>query len=208
MARRDIEAKGLSNIKDTALFTGFVEFKIKHDAQRDEIIRQLVEKGMGQQEANDLVDKISSRLEVLDAAGRVTFLSAAGAFLVGLAGAAIGIIVWMVVDELTSKQTGYSAIAVGLIAGFGALLGAGGRRGIVIQMLAAAAFLAGISIAEIITHGWICEFAITEIRGLGMLSRCVSTSLVVEGLNRDVTWIGLGLVASLWMTKRKRTATG
>ena len=88
-----------------------------------------------------------------------------GALVGSLIGAAIGVAIWYFVAIIFDLTVGYVAIAVGWLVGFGAMLGAGNKRGIQLQILSAVITLLAIFTAEYLVIVWAFNAAFTEIFG-------------------------------------------
>ena len=66
----------------------------------------------------------------------------------GMIGAAIGGIAWALVVIFANMEVGYVAIGVGWLAGTGVVMGAGGKKGASLQMVAAACSVFGLLIGK------------------------------------------------------------
>jgi hypothetical protein len=92
-------------------------------------------------------DKIEEELQA-EQAGAVRMVPAiAGA----VAGALIGAVLWAVIVVVTDYEVGFVALAVGWLAGMGAVVGAGGKKGRPLQVVAALSSVLGLVLGKYFT---------------------------------------------------------
>ncbi len=82
------------------------------------------------------------------AAERAGFTRLPGAIVLGLVGAIAGGAGWAFIGVVTNAEIGYVAVGVGFLAGFCALLGAGGRKGTPIQTVAVFCAILGLVLGK------------------------------------------------------------
>lgn len=112
--------------KDPALFTAFVEFRRKHGADREEIIAQLIAKGLTRAQASTLTDSVDTRLAVVHKMSAVGGLVIVRALGVALAGMLLGLAIWAQFFTGAARPAGF--IAVGVLTAAGSVIGAWGRK--------------------------------------------------------------------------------
>lgn len=88
-----------------------------------------------------------------------------GALAGALIGAAIGVAIWYFVAVTFDLTIGFVAIGVGWLVGFGAMFGAGKKRGIQLQIMSAVITLLAIFTAEYLVVVWDFNSAFTELFG-------------------------------------------
>lgn len=93
---------------------------------------------------------------VVEPEKRVTFLALLGAIIGGLLGAAAGAAIWAAIAYFTEMEVGYVALLVGALAGGGAVLFSGRRRGLLIVIIAILMSLLGIVVGK-----YAAQYAIT-----------------------------------------------
>jgi hypothetical protein len=87
------------------------------------------------------------------------------AAVLGLAGAAVGALVWAVITIATNFEVGYVAVLVGFLAGYGVKRGAGRARVPLLRAVAVACAVIGLVLAKYII---VAHLAITAARGDGL----------------------------------------
>ncbi|MFN2471528.1 MAG: hypothetical protein ABR583_11195 [Gaiellaceae bacterium] len=96
---------------------------------------------------------------VSEETGRSWLVSAAAA---ALAAAIVGGVVWGLIARWSDYEVGIVAWAIGFLAGSAAVLGARGRRGLPLQLLAVATALVGILVGKYLGFVWGLEAAFEE----------------------------------------------
>jgi hypothetical protein len=123
-----------------------------------------------------------------------------------LVGAIIGAIIWAVVGIVTNNELGLVAIVVGLLAGGGALVGAGMKRGISFQLVGVVMAVLGIVIGKYLlyyhfnTRALIAEYGqdvfnqtgITLLNGEVIQAFFTDFGSLIEGL--DFLFFGLAIL--------------
>ncbi len=102
----------------------------------------------------------------------VTLLSLPLAVVGALLGAALGAVIWIVVAYVIGYEVGLIAIGVGALAGLGAVALSGGRRGLLIQLIAVIAGFLGVLAGK-----YLATYALLYISG---------ESLTGDGLSRTL----------------------
>lgn len=132
-----------------------------------------------------------------------------GAIAGGVGGALVGGAAWALVAIVTNLAIGYVAIGVGFLAGYGAHLGAGKRKGTSLQAVAVACALLGLVLGKyfIVAHVLIEKLPEADLSYLD--GRMVK--LFVDHIDKffepmDILWIVLALGAAIRATRA--TAVG
>lgn len=89
-------------------------------------------------------DKVEDELKAQQAGAASLVPAIAGA----LAGAMIAAVIWAAIVVITDFEVGYVALAVGWLAGKGAVLGAGGKKGVPLQVVAVLASVLGLVLGK------------------------------------------------------------
>lgn len=118
----------------------------------------------------------------------------------GAAGAVLGGIVWAAVEVFVNLNVGYVAVGVGVLAGFGTVLGAGGRKGGMLQAIGVVSAVFGLALGKYFTvaHAIINnveEFADAsyfDSQLIGVFAE--NLSMFVSGF--DLLWLFLALGAA------------
>jgi hypothetical protein len=92
-------------------------------------------------------DQIESELQAEQAETARLPMAVAG----GIAGSVIGGVIWAVIAALTNLEVGYVAIGVGWLAGMGTVLGAGGKKGPQLQVVAVLCSVLGLLLGKYFT---------------------------------------------------------
>ncbi len=146
------------------------------------------------------IDNIEAEL----AAERPPAASYVPAALGGLAGALVGAGVWAAIAMITDLEVGYVAVLVGFLAGYGVKLAARGRRGLGLQILAAALAVVGLLAAKIFIIGWVLirgaraegiDVAVLDPRVLGTIFEVLPQTFSMF----DLLWIVLAVGAAYRM---------
>jgi hypothetical protein len=190
--------------KDPALFRGMVEFKLKRGVSFEEIVSDLVEKGLTPAQAKSLTDQVRVRVEALAASEAVDLVSAALALVGALVAAALGAGLWLLADNLTGRHLDLMAVPAGALVGLGARL-VSARRGILIQVTAAVVTVLCIGTMEYFLDDAALSCGPVSKSGMEMIKdfSCVGIKTAAE-LARDIIWVGPALILSLWIPKRKK----
>ncbi len=195
--------------------TAFVESQRQAGADRETARARLMAAGIEEPIANQLVEQVYAASPSAQGTQIVTASSLLPAVLGGVAGAAVGGFIWGLIAVGTGYEIGWIAWGVGLLAGFGVLLFAGGRRGTPLQLVAVAAAVLGILIGKYFTFYYAFREYVSEEMGaeavaeLSMFSAGVvqlfGTSLTMMVSGFDALWVFLA-VATAWGIPKVREA--
>lgn len=190
-----------------AQLTDFVESQRQAGADRETARVRLMAAGIEEPIANELVDRVYSNGPQPQASEEFTLSSLLPAAVGGLVGAAIGGFIWGVIAINTGYEIGWIAWGVGLLAGFGVVLFAGGQRGLPLQLVAVAASVMGILIGKYFTFFYALKEYVGEEAGAGAVAELsmfsagvvqlfgASLSMLISGF--DALWLFLA-VATAW----------
>jgi hypothetical protein len=115
---------------------------------RTDVVRELVQSGMTESEANQAVERIFHELKKTtqeeEFSGEVLLPTLLG----GLIAAVIGGAIWGGIAIWTGYEVGYVAWGVGLLCGMGVVMLSQGKRGMPLQMIAVVSSVLGILIGK------------------------------------------------------------
>jgi hypothetical protein len=133
-----------------------------------------------------------------------TALTAAAA---GLAAAVVGGVVWALIVRWTEYEIGFVAWGIGFLVGTAVAFGAGGARGIPLQILAVVLALVGIVIGKYLSFVWVIQDELPGI-DLPVFSRDTidlwwdARSDVWGGW--DLLWVGLAVFTAFRIPQHER----
>jgi hypothetical protein len=133
-----------------------------------------------------------------------TTLTAAAA---GLAAAIVGGVVWALIVRWTEYEIGFVAWGIGFLVGTAVAFGAGGARGVPLQVLAVVLALAGIVIGKYLSFVWVIQ---DELPGIDLPVFSTDTINIWWDARRDVwggwdlLWVGLAVVTAFRIPQRER----
>jgi hypothetical protein len=118
---------------------------------RTDVVRNLVQSGMTESEANQAVERIYFEMKKTAQEEEFSGEVLVPALLGGLIAAVIGGAVWGGIAIWTGYEVGYVAWGIGLLCGLGVVTLSRGKRGMPLQMIAIMASVLGIVIGKYIT---------------------------------------------------------
>jgi hypothetical protein len=171
---------------------------------RTEVVRNLVESGMTESEANQMVERVLSQLKKTASEEEFSGSALVPAILGGLIAAVIGGAIWAAIAIWTGSEIGYVAIGVGLLCGLGVVMLSQGKRGMPLQVVAVVASVLGIVIGKYGTtyydyQQWLIEeghpAATVEQYGLfsGNMMQVFAENLPNMMSGYDLLWVGLAV---------------
>lgn len=177
---------------------------------------ELERNGIDPEQARWLVDSAYGRGETATPVVSETYTSAVlpRALLAGFVAAVVGGVGWTIQVALTDYEVGLVAWAVGGLAGYAVSLGAGGRRGLPLQVIAVASALLGILLGKYGTFAYGVREGVKAAVGSEFVPAYWDTDLIdlffeeldsVFGLF-DVLWIGFA-VFTAWRMLQPRGAS-
>jgi len=203
MAKRDIEPKGLGSVKDPALFTAFIEYRLGKGLSPASVAAELEEKGVEPARARKLVDNVHQRLLAEAAAGRVGPAAVAGALGGGLFAAGIAAAAWKLLSLLLMDEAAYAALGAGALVAAGVYFAGMLKKGAPLMAAGALSYCVA-AIAGV----FLTSRAIEPCRGLepeGFLQAdpvCLLDVLPEVAAEYGI-WLAAGLVLCLFLLKRR-----
>lgn len=141
----------------------FVVEQMKINQDKHSIIEKLVEMGVVEQEARQLVEEIEEQATVIVDKEELTVGSLLTAFLGGMVAAVLGGIIWGLIVITTNYEIGFVALGIGALSGYGVLYLARGKKGFALQILAAISSIFGIITGKYIAfHHFFTEMVALE----------------------------------------------
>ena len=191
--------------KDPALFTAFVEYKLKQGAGKDEVVRQLIEnKGMSSDIAIPLVNSVAIRLELQNSSKLVDISTFFFAVLSGAVCTVIGLIAWFISEAYLTTKIGIGPGLCCFIIGFGISMSARNRTGIMTLIIGFTFALTAIILGELFIRD-VFEYC-SGFAPPGV-SESVYTTCVIgqfkSGIYLDKIGIGIGLAICYFLLGKK-----
>lgn len=141
----------------------FVVEQMKINQDKHSIIEKLVEMGVVEQEARQLVEEIEEQATAIVDKEELTVGSLLTAFLGGMVAAVLGGIIWGLIVITTNYEIGFVALGIGALSGYGVLYLARGKKGFALQILAAISSIFGIITEKYIAfHHFFTEMVALE----------------------------------------------
>jgi hypothetical protein len=178
---------------------------------------ELERNGIDPEQARWLVESAYGRAEAATAVTTEPYTSAAlpPALLAGFVAAVAGGVGWTIQVALTDYEVGLVAWAIGGLAGYAVALGAGGRRGLPLQVIAVGSALLGILLGKYGTFAYGVREGVKEAAGAQFVPAYWDSDLIdlffeeldtVFGLF-DVLWIGLAVFTAWRMLQPHEVTT-
>ncbi len=198
---------GQGGLSELSIFVGNLIAEGHDDAS---IIRQLEARGFTQETAHRLLSVVRAKAEtpVYVAPEPVTASALPGALIGGAVAAIVGGAAWGLITAITRWEIGYVAWGIGLLAGFGVVMGSGGRRGTPLQLVAVASAVLGILIGKYFTFFQALKEWVAEEQGAEVAAEL--TMISVSGFQFFLGNIGVMLSGfdAIWVLLAVGTAWG
>ncbi len=170
---------------------------------RTEVVRNLVQSGMTESEANQAVERIYFQLKKSVQEEEFSGEVLVPALLGGLIAAVVSGAIWGAIAIWTGYEVGYVAWGVGLLCGMGVVMMSQGKRGMPLQVIAVVASVLGIVIGKYmfffdwVKGGVVAEKGAEFAEGLSMFSmgmiQYFGEDLVAMASGFDLLWVGLAV---------------
>jgi hypothetical protein len=118
--------------------------ELNKGTDRTVLTQKLVDMGVEQAEAGKYITEVQKQLAEVAQAEQMNGTEYLPGTIGGLTGGIIGGVLWGLLTMTTNKEYGMAAIGIGLLAGGGVLLAAGKKKGLPLQVIAAATSVIGI----------------------------------------------------------------
>ena len=122
--------------------------QLQAGVDRTTIARGLEDQGMERQDAHGLVNAVHADMLQTIESERVSSGALFGAVAGAVVAAILGGIIWGQIVLWTDYEIGWMAIGMGAVTGFAALVVSGGKRGLLIQVVAVGAALFGVAFGK------------------------------------------------------------
>ncbi|UCC71566.1 MAG: hypothetical protein JSV86_14410 [Gemmatimonadota bacterium] len=195
--------------------TSFIIDQIKTGADRETIRVRLMASGVREEVANEMVEQVFSQTTEIAEVEECTGGSLLPAIVGGGLAAVAGGLIWGLIAVTTGYEIGWIAWGVGLLAGWGVLMFARGRKGLPLQLVAVTSAALGIFIGKYFTFYSALKMYVAEEYGaeavtqMSMLSPGVvqifgeSVGAMMSGF--DALWIILA-VGTAWGVPKAKLA--
>jgi len=173
---------------------------------RTDVVRNLVQSGMTESEANQAVERIYFQLKKTAQEEEFSGEVIVPALLGGLIAAVLGGAVWGGVAIWTGYEIGYVAWGVGLLCGLGVVMLSQGKRGMPLQVIAVVASVLGILIGKYMSFFDAVKGIVAADQGAEAAGTMSMFSLgMVQFFGENITSLASGFDA-LWIVLAVYTA--
>ena len=180
--------------------------KLENGKTRMEVVRELIQSGMTDAEAMQIVERVFSQVKKTaseeEFSGEVLLPALLGGFIAAVLGGAIwgGIAIW------TGFEIGYVAWGVGLLCGLGVVMMSQGKRGAPLQIIAVVASVLGILIGKYMSFFDIVKGVVAEEKGTEAVESMSMFSMeMAQFFGENLTAMSSGFDA-LWIVLAVYTA--
>lgn len=193
--------------------TSFILEQIKSGTDKETCKTRLIASGVREEIAGELVEQVYSQATHLAAEEEFTGGSLLPAILGGGLAAVAGGLIWGLITITTGYEIGWVAWGVGLLAGWGVVMFARGRKGMPLQIVAVGAAILGVVIGKYITFYAVLkeyvaeEYGVEAVAQMSMLSLGViqffgsSIGAMLSGF--DLLWVILAVGTAWGIPKAK-----
>lgn len=201
-----MDKKGAVGTQTQEEFEAIIMEQLGSGKNRTEVVRELVQSGMTESEANQAVERIYFQMkktaEEEEFSGEVLPLAVLG----GLIAAVLGGAVWGGVAIWTGYEIGYVAWGVGLLCGLGVVMMSQGKRGMPLQIVAVAASVLGILIGKYMSFFDAVKGIVATERGAEAVESMSMFSMgMIQFFGENITSLASGFDA-LWIVLAVYTA--
>jgi len=180
----------------------FVVEQMNLGAHKLNICQQLVQMGVDNNEAGELVDIISETADE----ERMSYGSILPALVGGVIAALVGGVLWGKIVIITGYEIGFMACGIGLLSGLAVVLFARGKRGVPLQVFAVLSSVLGIIMGKYFIHFHFLKEAVAQEHGTAAAS---NVSMFSEGVIQvflenaysmvdgfDILWLILAVITA------------
>ncbi len=196
-----MENKGETQTQEE--LNAFVAEELGSGKNRTAVVRELVQSGMTESEAQQVVERIMFQLrktaEEEEFSGEVLVPVLLG----GLIAAVVGGAIWGAIAIWTGYEIGYVAWGVGVLCGLGVVMMSQGKRGMPLQIVAVAASVLGILIGKYVAFYDIVKDVVAKESGAEAVS--MFSMNMVQFFEENLTTMARGFDA-LWIVLAIYTA--
>ncbi len=160
----------------------FIVQRMKTGASNTAIAAGLVAMGMDAGESSRVVDAVSTEVIRVARQQRPTGSAVLAGLIGGALAALIGGVAWGLIVARTDFEIGFMAWGLGLLAGFGVVLFARGKKGVALQTVAVATSVAGIGLGKYVLFTEILRRVVLERVGAEAAARVTVLSAKVLGV--------------------------
>lgn len=160
----------------------FIVQRMKTGASNAVIAQGLVAMGMDAGESSRVVDAVSTEVIRVARQQRPTGSAVLAGLIGGALAALIGGVAWGLIVARTDFEIGFMAWGLGLLAGFGVVLFARGKKGVALQTVAVVTSVAGIGLGKYVLFTEILRRVMLERVGAEAAARVTVLSAKVLGV--------------------------
>lgn len=184
----------------------FVVHEMKAGNDKNTIVKKLVGMGMDEGIASNFIDNAHSAISKVAEQEQITSDSLIPAIFGGCIAAIVGGAIWGAIVIVTKYAIGFMAVGVGFLAGYGVVLFARGKRGIVLQIIAVLSSVLGIVVGHYfifyyyLREGLVKEYGEAIKLGLSMFSvdtvQYFLENIISTMDGYDVLWFVLAIITA------------
>jgi len=194
-----MERKGNTGTQAQEDLEGIITEKLESGERRMEVVRALMQSGMTDAEALQIVERVFSQVKKTAGDEKVSSGALVPAILGGLLAAIVGGAIWGGIAIWTGKEIGYVALGVGFLCGTGVVLFTGGKKGAPLQAIAVVASILGIMIGKYVDFFNVVKGITAEERGAEAVATMSLFSMeMVQFFGENITAMASGFDA-LWI---------
>ncbi|MBU9713182.1 hypothetical protein [Evansella tamaricis] len=183
-----MEAKQIAETEELESLTKEIVLQIQAGDPRNLIVTRLMDKGLEEDPARDLVDAISERLTEIASEQQFAPSVLLPAVLGGLSAAIAGGIIWGLIVIFTEYELGIVAWGIGLLSGYGVALLSKGKKGVPLQVTAVVSSILGILIGKYIGYHYYLTSFFSEEFGAEFAAQFSIFSLgIIQSFFMDLT---------------------
>lgn len=187
--------------------TAFVIAQKQAGTDRETARIRLMAAGIREEIASELVEEIYGAASAAQAK-TLASSSIVPAIIGGILAAIAGGLIWGLIVNTTGYEIGWAAWGIGLLAGYGVVMFAKGRKGLPLQLVAALAAVLGIVIGKYLTFFYALKEYVAEEHGLEATAELSMLSAgVIQFFTDSLGALVTGFDA-LWMILAVGTAWG
>lgn len=160
----------------------FIVQQMRTGASKSVIVQRLTAMGVDAAESSKVVDAVSTEAIRVARQQRPTGFAVLAGLIGGGLAALIGGVAWGLIVARTDFEIGFMAWGLGLLAGFGVVLFARGKKGAALQLVAVVTSVAGIGLGKYVLFTEILRRVVLERVGAEAAARVTVLSAKVFGV--------------------------
>lgn len=160
----------------------FIVQQMRTGASKTEIVQRLTAQGVDAAESSKVVDAVSTEAIRIARQQRPTGFAVLAGLIGGTLAALVGGVAWGLIVARTDFEIGFMAWGLGLLAGFGVVLFARGKKGAALQVVAVVTSVTGIGLGKYVLFTEILRRVVLERVGAEAAARVTVLSTKAFGV--------------------------